>query len=245
MVPRPIQPQNSKRKNAFHGGIVAGCSGEQRPSTSAFVHHAANVQAGNECSRSGTAVSESTTASGKRSWRMHSKWARNCSRVILPAARGESARRNSRRPGLVRPNLCTSSTMRSSAHSFTRRTRRVRLRSSDHKMDQRLLLCAIYFALQRVQFGEPLAVFAGFHAPQRRKIASRRDRVPPNSPQARSMAYRRSLECRFRAFQLFQNQAGYIYRWILMIPLRGNMFERNLKIAALACRQRICIWCDE
>jgi hypothetical protein len=50
-------------------------------------------------------VSESTTASGKRSLRMRSKRTRNCSRAILPAARGESVCRNSRRPGFVRPNL--------------------------------------------------------------------------------------------------------------------------------------------
>jgi hypothetical protein len=45
--------------------------------------------------------------------------------------------------------------------------------------------------------------------------------------------------------QLFQSQARYIYGWILLIPFRGNMFERNLKRAPLACRQRLSIRRDE
>jgi hypothetical protein len=125
VVSRAIQPQSSKGKKAFHGGSA------QPREPSCVMPRTCNPE--NESSRSRAAVSESATACGKRSLRMRSKRTRNCSRVILPAARGESVRRNSRRPGFVRPNFCTSRTMRSSAHSFTRSTRRVRLRSSDPK----------------------------------------------------------------------------------------------------------------
>ena len=107
------------------------------------------------------------------------------------AARGESVRRNSSLPGLERPNRCTSRTMRSAVCSFTRTTRRVRLRSSDHKCTSGSFRLAPQLALQSREFGQPLAIFANFHV-TRAAISVSAARVRPNHPRPHRPAFRYS-----------------------------------------------------
>ena len=63
--------------------------------------------------------------------------------------------------------------MRSSALSLHAQDATRQIALVRPQMHQRLFAFAIYFTLQRGEFGEPLAVFANLHAAGRREIAQR------------------------------------------------------------------------
>jgi hypothetical protein len=90
-----------------------------------------------------------------------------------------------------------------------------------------------------------MAIFANFHAARRCKIAPSAIQVLPSRPQARARHTATHSNLGLIRPQLFQNQARHIYGWVLLIPLRRNMFERDLKRAPLACWQGFRIRRDE
>ncbi len=117
----------------------------------------------NECSRSGAADNDSECASGNASARMRSKRARNCSRVIRPAGRGESVRRNSSRPGfdLPEPMHFENDPVRSLFLEAYYSPRQIFLVGP--QVNERLFSRAPHFILKIGEPGKPLAVFTNFH----------------------------------------------------------------------------------
>ena len=172
---------------------------------------------------------------------MRAKRARNCSRVMRPAARGESVRRNSRRPGLARPKRWTSRTMRVGGLFFYAQDAAGEVALVGPEMHQWTFAFDAEFELQGGEFGEPFAVFADFHAAGRRQVARARDPKRPNRSQTNSTAHRHGITLPPReacGSGYCKYQASNTYGRILLIPLRGNMFESDLEFAAQAGVER-------
>src|SRR5712692_4520865 len=200
-----------------------------------------------ECSRSEAVVRESICSSGNCSASSSRNRLQNFSRASRLTGRSAPAQTNSSVPALLRPNRWTSRTMRPGDCSATRRTRRTRLHSSDHRW--------ISVAAPWVRTSQWAFERAASHRPfsctsTRPEVASSASAhsISVATPMpgdykyvkvSRMIIIRKSLTTgRHLARGLLEQQAGHSDDGKLAVPVRRHVFEVELEFTALPGGQR-------